>query len=120
MTESNNREKNRDSLFLMAELVFADSEAPEKVRVRNLSAGGMMCDNFGKVQRGTEVLVFLRNVSQVRGKVVWVSDGRFGIAFESPINSKAVLEKPVTESPIPRYARPIRSVNEYKGVIRKI
>ena len=38
------RELDRDSLFLKAELRFVDGENCGEVRIRNLSAGGLMAE----------------------------------------------------------------------------
>ena len=52
-----------------------------RVKVRNLSAGGMMAEGEAKVMRGALVAVELRNIGWVEGSVAWKQDNRFGIAF---------------------------------------
>lgn len=83
------RNISRDSLFLLASVRVEQDEELHRVRVRNLSDGGMMGEGSVKVQRGNRVVVELRNVGQVEGSVAWVQDHRFGIAFDAEIDSQA-------------------------------
>ncbi len=80
---------NRDSLFLMAELRFEGEAVGHRVKVRNLSAGGMMAEGELAVVRGARVTVELRNLPPVEGSVAWVQDTRFGVAFVREIDPKA-------------------------------
>lgn len=89
MSGVDTRHINRDSMFLMAELQLEGDDVLHRVKVRNLSAGGMMADSDLKVLRGTRVTVTLRNVAPVEGSVAWVQDQRFGIAFAHEIDPKA-------------------------------
>ncbi|MDZ7587984.1 MAG: PilZ domain-containing protein [Parasphingorhabdus sp.] len=82
------RELDRDSLFLKAELAFVESGESGEVRVRNLSAGGMMAEAPIRAHRGDRVTLELRNIGRVSGHVAWVAHGRFGVAFDFPINPK--------------------------------
>jgi microcystin degradation protein MlrC len=94
----------RDSLLLSASVTFEKS-APVTVRVRNLSAGGMMAEHAGRVAIGDSVTVQMRGVGEVAGSVAWATDGRVGIAFDSEIDPRAA-RKPVTV--VPRPVRPVR------------
>ncbi len=88
MTGVETRSVARDSLFLLADIrVEQDAEA-YRVRVRNLSDGGMMGEGQIRVQRGHRVSVELRNVGAVGGTVAWVQDNRFGVAFDEEIDSQ--------------------------------
>ncbi len=89
MSGLDTRHINRDSLFLMAELRFEGEAVGHRVKVRNLSAGGMMAEGELSVVRGARVTVALRNVSPVEGSVAWVQDTRFGVAFVREIDPKA-------------------------------
>lgn len=84
------RQVDRDSLFLLADMYVGGSERPERVKVRNLSPGGMMAEGAIEVERGTSVTVELRNVGPVCGTVAWVQGRRFGVAFEREIDAKLV------------------------------
>ena len=97
----------RDSLFLMATVRLAGDEAEHRVKVRNLSAGGMMAEGELRVERGARLAVELRNIGWVDGAVAWVQDKRFGIAFTDEIDPK-VVRAPVgqDEGRAPRYTRP--------------
>jgi hypothetical protein len=78
----------RDSLFLLADLRVEHASQVHRVRVRNLSDGGMMAEGNLRVQRGHRVEVELRNIGAVPGSVAWVQDNRFGIAFDEEIDSQ--------------------------------
>ncbi|EZP48960.1 MULTISPECIES: PilZ domain-containing protein [Sphingomonas] len=76
----------RDSLFLMARLRFAEETGVRDVRVRNLSEGGLMVDCARVKEPGTPVTLDLRGIGEVTGKVAWCTEGRIGIALDSPID----------------------------------
>lgn len=102
------RQVSRDSLFLLAHLRIEGQDSLHRVKVRNLSAGGMMADAPLKVARGTPVSVELRNIGWVDGSVAWTQDSRFGIAFVEEIDPVAVRGTPVVpeaEYEAPRFTR---------------
>jgi PilZ domain len=86
MSNVETRHVNRDSLFLLAQLRVDGHDNPYRVKVRNLSAGGMMAEGAVHVQRGQQVSVELRNIGWVNGSVAWKQDERFGIAFFDEID----------------------------------
>ena len=88
MTGVDTRSVARDSLFLLADFRIAQSEETHRVRVRNLSDGGMMGEGSLRVRRGDRVEVQLRNIGKICGSVAWVQDDRFGIAFDEEIDSQ--------------------------------
>ncbi|MEE4316729.1 PilZ domain-containing protein [Erythrobacter dokdonensis] len=88
MTGVETRSVTRDSLFLLADLRIEQASEVHRVRVRNLSDGGMMAEGSLRVQRGHRVEVELRNIGVVPGSVAWVQDNRFGIAFDQEIESQ--------------------------------
>ncbi len=97
----------RDSLFLLASLRLAGDAAEHRVKVRNLSAGGMMAEGDVRVERGTRLAVDLRNIGWVEGAVAWVQDKRFGIAFSEEIDARLV-RAPVgsPDAGTPRFTKP--------------
>ena len=90
MSNVDTRQVNRDSLFLLAQVRVDGQDEVYRVKVRNLSAGGMMAEGEAKVMRGALVQVELRNVGWVDGSVAWKQDDRFGIAFVDEIDPKIV------------------------------
>ncbi len=100
------RELDRDSLFLKANLRFVDGDDCGEVRVRNLSAGGLMAEAAVLAKRGDKIQLELRNIGRVTGYVAWVAQGRFGVAFDHPIDPK-LARKPVGQSKLelPRYLK---------------
>ena len=88
MTGVETRSVARDSLFLLADIRVEQSVDVHRVRVRNLSDGGMMGEGQLRVQRGHRLAIELRNIGMVGGSVAWVQDNRFGIAFDEEIDSQ--------------------------------
>ncbi|MFK4874378.1 MULTISPECIES: PilZ domain-containing protein [unclassified Novosphingobium] len=88
MTQTENRQIARDSLFLMADLRIDGLDGEYRIKVRNLSAGGMMGEGGIQVMRGTLVAVSIRNIGWISGTVAWVQENRFGVAFTEEIDPK--------------------------------
>lgn len=88
MSNVDTRQVNRDSLFLLANLRVTGQDGMHRVKVRNLSPGGMMAEGEVRVTRGSLVAVELRNIGWVDGSVAWRQDNRFGIAFIEEIDPK--------------------------------
>lgn len=88
MNNVDTRQVNRDSLFLLAQLRVDGRSDTFSVKVRNLSAGGMMAEGAATVVRGQLVEIELRNLGWVKGSVAWKQDNRFGIAFIEEIDPK--------------------------------
>ncbi|WP_068076065.1 PilZ domain-containing protein [Novosphingobium lentum] len=107
MTELDHRHLGRDSLFLMADVRLTGTDVEHRIKVRNLSPGGMMAEGPMKVQRGTQLQVNLRNIGWTDGVVAWIQDSRFGIAFFEDVDAKLVRAPvPVGESMTPRFVKP--------------
>ena len=109
MSNSDSRQVQRDSLLLLAQLRVDGLDGVHRVKVRNLSAGGMMAEGDVKVMRGSLVAVELRNIGWIEGAVAWKQDSRFGIAFVEEIDPKRARESQSApeggEFSSPRYAR---------------
>ncbi|MDE1916956.1 MAG: PilZ domain-containing protein [Sphingomonadales bacterium] len=87
-TPSNTEQRHlsRDSLFVMAGLRVAGQPSEHRIKVRNISSGGLMAEGALRIARGTPVSVEVRNIGWVDGSVAWVQDNRFGIAFDKDID----------------------------------
>ncbi|MGJ3649902.1 PilZ domain-containing protein [Sphingomonas sp. GlSt437] len=97
----------RDSLFLMAQFRLFGRTEETQVRVRNLSAGGLMAEVTEPLAIGTPVEIDVRGIGWVLGRVAWAAAGRVGIAFERDIDPR-MARKPVgggTQTPI--FVKPI-------------
>ena len=108
MSNVDTRQVNRDSLFLLAQLRVDGQDQVYRVKVRNLSAGGMMAEGEAKAMRGALVQVELRNIGWVEGSVAWKQDNRFGIAFVDEIDPAVARAPGITQAPdfdAPRYTR---------------
>jgi hypothetical protein len=80
------RSGGRDSLLLGANLRLTGVDGVVQVRVRNLSAGGLMAEYDGIAMTGDPVEIEVRGLGWVRGRIAWATDGRIGMAFDTPIN----------------------------------
>jgi hypothetical protein len=108
MSNVDTRQVNRDSLFLLAQLRVDGQDVVHRVKVRNLSAGGMMAEGEARVTRGSLVMVELRNVGWVEGSVAWKQGNRFGIAFVTEVDPVVVRAPGGPQAPdfdAPRYTR---------------
>lgn len=90
MAGNEQRHINRDSLFMLACLRLNDRDPVRRVKIRNISSGGLMAEGDMRVVVGMPLEVELRNVGWVGGSVAWVQENRFGIAFNEEIDAKSV------------------------------
>jgi hypothetical protein len=96
------RSADRDSLFLQANLILPGQAVPLAVRVRNLSAGGMLAEAPSRgIAQGMVIEIELRNVGFVPGRIVWIGEGKFGIAFDHPVDPQAVRRQVVQKMEVP-------------------
>jgi hypothetical protein len=77
---------SRDSLLLGAQFRAAGAEDSVQVRVRNLSAGGLMAEYVGAIGSGDRIEIEVRGIGWVPGEVAWSTNGRIGIAFDREID----------------------------------
>jgi hypothetical protein len=87
------RSSRRDSMLLQATLVLEACGETIVVRVRNISAGGLMAEGTLPASCGEQARISLRGVGEVPGVVAWVRNGRFGITFDAPIDPAATRKK---------------------------
>jgi PilZ domain len=88
MGDADHRHIGRDSLFVMADLRLDGSDGIQRVKIRNLSSGGLMAEGAAKIGRGQQVSIELRNIGWVDGSIAWVQGSRCGIAFNEEIDPK--------------------------------
>jgi len=121
MSNVETRQVDRDSLLLLAQVRIDGGETAYRVKVRNLSAGGMMAEGAVPVVRGSLVSIELRNIGWIDGSCAWKQDDRFGIAFAQEIDPK-IARAPVgtvaNDLSSPRFARP--PMHDHTANLRKI
>ena len=90
----------RDSMLLMGTIKAVGDVArqTQPIRIRNLSATGLMAESQAEYDVGCLVDVGLRGVGIVSGEVVWVRDGRMGITFTTTIDPKRARQPVVAHS----------------------
>ncbi|MCT8000599.1 PilZ domain-containing protein [Sphingomonas sanguinis] len=99
------RAGQRDSLLLMAQMTLSGDTAPREVRVRNISEGGLMAELPVAVEIGAPIMVDLRGIGPVSGRVAWCTQGRIGVAFDRPIDPKLVRKPVGGGTTTPEYAK---------------
>lgn len=121
MDDLDHRQLGRDSFFLMADVRLDGAADEHRVKVRNLSPGGMMAEGPVKVVRGSGLRINIRNLGWIDGVVAWIQDNRFGIAFVEDIDPRVVREPVVSREPVstPRFVKPVLAQHEERQ-IRKI
>ena len=124
MSDNEHRQLSRDSLFVLADIRLDGLDVEHRVKIRNLSSGGLMAEGSLHVVRGAVVWVNVRNIGWVEGSVAWVQDSRFGIAFRDEIDPK-IARMPASTNDgdhTPRFVRPpiFTPLNALGAPLRKI
>lgn len=97
VVEGGTRGRPRDSMFLQAVLRPSTGSAISAaitVRVRNISASGLMAESELAIVAQDRIVVELRNIGPVHGTVAWINGKRFGVAFDAPIDPKLARQTP--------------------------
>jgi len=116
------RSNDRNSLLLKAVLRFPASRAEGEVRVRNLSSGGLMAEAAIQASRGEVVEVNLKSLGWITGRVAWVAESRFGVAFDYPIDPKAARQSigKADDDRVPHYLKKLDRQAAPKAPLRRI
>jgi len=88
------RSEQRDSMFLGATISLPDTGESWPMRVRNISAGGLMAECAQPFDRGAKVELELRGIGLQRATIAWIANGRLGATCARPINP-ILTRKPV-------------------------
>ncbi|TPG42789.1 PilZ domain-containing protein [Sphingomonas koreensis] len=83
---ASSRNQSRDSLLLVAGFRLRGEASIAQVRVRNLSAGGLMAEYGDYIATGTEIEVEVRGIGWISGHIAWTAVGRVGVAFDHQID----------------------------------
>lgn len=87
MASVQRRSENRTDVFQLADLRVGQQSHAHRVKVRNVSSKGMMGEGPVPVESGTRLTIELPKLGQVAGTVVWVQQPRFGVAFDTEVDS---------------------------------
>lgn len=79
------REQRQVTILLVARLVTDTGD--ELCRIRNISTRGMMLETGAPLDTDQRVRVELRNLQAVKGRIVWIKDGRAGLQFDAPVGT---------------------------------
>lgn len=79
----------RESMLLMSTLAPEAGGPAIALRIRNLSAGGLMGECDRRLTAGERVVVELRNIGAVAGSIAWAAGSRIGVRFDQSIDHRA-------------------------------
>ena len=99
------RRRPRDSMLVMGTIrAFGDvARSKNPIRIRNLSATGLMADSQAAYDLGCLVEVEMRGIGAVSWEVVWIRQNRMGITFAKVVDPKLArmpLQKGATFEPL--------------------
>lgn len=119
MDETEQRQIVRDSLFVMVDVRLDGSSLEHRVKMRNLSSGGMMLEAGLRVTKGAIVFVNIRNLGWIEGSVAWIEESRFGVAFREEIDPILARSPVASGNSAPRhYGSPY--AGSRGGALRKV
>jgi hypothetical protein len=104
------RQKDRDSLLLVAGLRVDGRPGMTQVRIRNLSSGGLMAEYAHPLDIGKPVEIDVRGIGKVAGQVAWSAAGRLGISFDAPIDPMQARKPVVAPKNGPIKDKPIKPI----------
>ncbi|HSM54303.1 MAG TPA: PilZ domain-containing protein [Erythrobacter sp.] len=85
MTGQQRRSLERHDVVQLADVQIGRDPAQHRIKVRNVSARGLMGEGALHVSSGTRLTIDLPEVGPVAGTVVWVQEPRFGVAFDDEV-----------------------------------
>jgi hypothetical protein len=88
------RSAPRDSLFLVGTMMFEGAGDAHSIRIRNLSATGMMAEGKVLGHVGQKVTIEIKTLGRISGSIAWIAASRMGIAFDKEIDPQ-VARQPV-------------------------
>jgi hypothetical protein len=80
------RSRPRASLFIAGRISVDRTGQSQDIRIRNLSAIGMMAECGLRVVEGDAVAIDFKTIGRVPGTVAWIREGKLGIRFDYEID----------------------------------
>ena len=77
---------SRVSMCLLGSLRIDNEDAEHVVKIRNLSATGLLAQGHVPIRPGSIVTINIRNIGWVNGIVAWALDDRFGVVLTRVID----------------------------------
>lgn len=81
-------------MFLLASLRIGEEEGEHSVKIRNLSATGLMAEGDVQARPGCIIAINIRNIGWVGGSVAWAVEKRFGVMLDieiDPMKARAAV-----------------------------
>lgn len=96
----------RESLFLLGKL-WLDAETSADVRIRNLSATGMMVECRAFTALGDVVHVEIKGLGKLKGSIAWIAEKRVGIQLDRPIDPSLARQQVSRSVTVPDHIKAI-------------
>jgi hypothetical protein len=102
------RRRPRDSMLLLGTIRACGDVARQhqQIRIRNLSATGLMADTQLDYDLGCCVEVELRGIGTVMGQISWIRGKRMGIVFDRTVDP-LLARKPLIRGQSPSAGPPL-------------
>ena len=92
------RAGRRGSVLLQAQARRPGQTEPMTLRIRNLSADGLGGDRVQGMTQGEVLILTLRGIGEISGRVAWIAGSRFGFVFDHPVDP-ALIRQPAASTP---------------------
>lgn len=104
---SDHRTGRRGSVLLQADARRSGQAESVTLRIRNLSPHGLGGDRVQGMVQGEVLILTLRGIGEISGRVVWVSGSRFGLSFDHPIDPALIGKPSAGPSTADRFVPPV-------------
>lgn len=85
------RQKNRISMMLMATVRYEGARDGVKARILDLSSGGIRVATICTLRRGHRLVVSLKGVGDVPGRIAWARGAELGVEFDHEVDPGGVV-----------------------------
>lgn len=89
LNDSEMRGSTRSQTMLLAAFWVSGDPTSHQLRVRDISATGLRGVTATQLTKGQEIVLEIRGVGKVEGRIVWASSELIGVQFGEPINPES-------------------------------
>lgn len=102
------RTGRRGSVLLQAQAQRPDQAEAMTLRIRNLSAHGLGGDRMPGMTQGEVLILTLRGIGEISGRVAWITGPRFGFTFDRPIDPGLIVRPSADAPAADRFVPPLQ------------
>lgn len=96
-------ERRRGSVLLQAHARRLGQSDSTTLRIRNFSATGLGGNLVPGMIQGEALIVTLRGIGEISGRVARIAGSRFGFSFDHPIDPALIRNEPASPSTADRF-----------------